>query len=111
MCFDIKRETNFFRSSSKFYEKEPWWINLYKLVFYKVLYMYIYYMLYTFFQQNLQACPCVSGYVCNIKTNIYWGQCEAVDGGSGSGAGSDDYWVTSPCMLAWNYALLKSAIT
>lgn len=42
-------------------------------------------------QQNLEACPCVTGYVCNIKTNIYWGQCEAVDGGSGSGSGSEDF--------------------
>ena len=46
-------------------------------------------------QQNLQACPCVSGYVCNVTNNVVWGKCQAVDGGSGSGSGSDDFWVTS----------------
>ena len=53
--------------------------------------------LYIFFlhQQNLQACPCVSGYVCNVTNNVVWGKCQAVDGGSGSGTGSDDFWVTS----------------
>ena len=53
--------------------------------------------LYIFFlhQQNLQACPCVSGYVCNVTNNVVWGKCQAVDGGSGSGLGSDDFWVTS----------------
>ena len=46
-------------------------------------------------QQNLQACPCVSGYVCNVTNNVVWGKCQAVDGGSGTGSGSDDFWVTS----------------
>ncbi|XP_073229748.1 uncharacterized protein [Porites lutea] len=42
-------------------------------------------------KQNLQACPCVSGYVCNVTNNVVWGKCQAVDGGSGSGSGSDDF--------------------
>lgn len=43
-------------------------------------------------RQSLQACPCVSGYVCEMKTsNANWGKCVATDGGSGSGSGSGDF--------------------
>ncbi|KAJ7351896.1 hypothetical protein OS493_034804 [Desmophyllum pertusum] len=43
-------------------------------------------------QQSLEACPCVPGHVCQMKTNsVYWGKCVATDGGSGSGSGSGDF--------------------
>ncbi|KAL9960542.1 hypothetical protein ACROYT_G034015 [Oculina patagonica] len=43
-------------------------------------------------KQSIMACPCVSGYVCQMTTSsYYWGKCIATDGGSGSGSGLDDF--------------------
>lgn len=61
-------------------------------------------------QQNLQACPCVSGYVCNVTNNFVWGKCQAVDGGSGSGSGSDDSWVTSSARKRLSHGLKTTSV-